>query len=371
MSHYSEDLCSDKTIGLLGGGQLARMLAIAAAEFGFKTLVLSPEIDCPASHISTEHILASYDDQTALTHLLSVCNVITYEFENLPLQTAQYIEQKSYLYPSSQILAISQDRVLEKQFLNTHGIQTAKWYAVHDRNSLIEGLSALGGSGLLKTRCFGYDGKHQIGLHHPSEEIIDKALIALNHQPLILEEIVPFLFEISVVSASNPQKEYAFYDCCENQHKSGILYKTLVPSQASPLLQKTAQEINAKIMDILDYVGVLCVESFVLADGSLLVNELAPRVHNSGHWTQKACITSQFEQHIRAICSLPLGDTSRHSNCEMTNLLGTNLKDYQNFLQQKSTSVHLYGKTLIKPERKMGHVIQLTGPATKTSHAKE
>ncbi|WP_407965344.1 5-(carboxyamino)imidazole ribonucleotide synthase [Bartonella sp. C271] len=371
MSYSFEDLYSDKTIGLLGGGQLARMLGLAAAELGFKIVVLSPEIDCPASQISTEHILASYEDEAALTHLLSVCNVISYEFEHLPLQTAEYIEQKSYLYPSSQILKISQDRVLEKKFLNDHGIRTAKWYAVHDRNSLIEGLSALGGSGLLKTRCFGYDGKHQIGLHHPSEEIIDKALIALDHQPLILEEIVPFVFEISVISASNPQKEHAFYDCCENQHKSGILYKTFVPSRASPLLQKTAQEINAQIMDILDYVGVLCIEFFVLADGSLLVNELAPRVHNSGHWTQKACITSQFEQHIRAICALPLGDTSRHSNCEMTNLLGLNLKDCQSFLQQKSTSVHLYGKTLVKPKRKMGHVIHLTGPATKSSQAKE
>ncbi|AQX28421.1 MULTISPECIES: 5-(carboxyamino)imidazole ribonucleotide synthase [unclassified Bartonella] len=369
MSHYSESLYSGNTIGLLGGGQLARMLALAAAELGFKTLVLSPEIDCPASQIGTEHILASYEDQTALARLLSVCNVITYEFENLPLEIAQYIEQKSYLYPSSQILEISQDRVFEKQFLNDNGIRTAKWYAVHDRNSLIEGLSALGGSGLLKTRRFGYDGKHQIGLHHPNKEIIDKALIALDHQPLILEEIVPFLFEISVVSASNPQKEHAFYDCCENQHRSGILYKTFVPSHASSKIQETAHEINAQIMDILDYVGVLCVEFFVLTDGSLLVNELAPRVHNSGHWTQKACTTSQFEQHIRAICALPLGDTSRHSNCEMTNLLGMNLKDYQSFLRQKSTSVHLYGKTLVKPERKMGHVIQLTGPATQSLDA--
>ncbi|MCZ2203709.1 5-(carboxyamino)imidazole ribonucleotide synthase [Bartonella sp. A05] len=364
MAHWSNGLPPGSMIGLIGGGQLARMLAIAAAELGFKTVILSPEADCPASQTANEHIVAPYDDRSALDRLISMCDVVTYEFENLPLSTIQYIEKINVLFPPSKALEIAQDRSLEKQFLNDLGIRTTSWHSVDDRASLSSGLSALGGRGLLKTRCFGYDGKNQIALHHPSEEIMDKALTALQYQPSILEEIVPFSLEISVLSSSNPQGEHAFYDCSENKHQNGILHKTFVPSCAPHFVQEAAQEISAIVMDALHYVGVLCIEFFVLADGQLLVNEIAPRVHNSGHWTQKACITSQFEQHIRSICALPLGSTNRHSNCEMTNLLGNNLGDFQYFLGQEDTSVHLYGKSDIQPTRKMGHVIQLTGTPT-------
>ncbi|MCZ2328865.1 5-(carboxyamino)imidazole ribonucleotide synthase [Bartonella sp. F02] len=364
MIYRSEGLSPGSTIGLIGGGQLARMLSIAAAELGFKTVILCPDSDCPAAQTANKHIIASYDNFSALNRLIEMCDVITYEFENIPLQTVQYIENEALLFPSSHALEIAQDRLFEKQFLNEHGIRTASWHAVNDRSSLIAGLSALGGRGLLKTRRFGYDGKNQIALHNPSEEIIDKALIALQHQPSILEEIVPFSLEISVISSSNLQKEKAVYDCCENKHKNGILHKTFLPSHAPYAVQKAAQEISFVVMDALHYIGVLCIEFFVLADGRLLVNELAPRVHNSGHWTQKACMTSQFEQHIRAICGLPLGSTQRHSDCEMTNLLGNNLNDFWDFLKKESASVHLYGKNSVRPARKMGHVIQLTGPAT-------
>ncbi|ENN94300.1 5-(carboxyamino)imidazole ribonucleotide synthase [Bartonella vinsonii] len=353
-------------IGIIGGGQLARMLAIAAAELGFRTVVFCPEANCPAAQTANEHIVAPYDDTSALDHFISLCDVVTYEFENLSLQTVQYVENAKNVYPSSKALEITQDRLFEKQFLHEKNIRTASWYAVDDSASLQSGLSALKGRGLLKTRHFGYDGKNQIMLDHPDEKILDKSLKAFKEHPSILEEIVPFLSEISVISARTKQGEHIFYDCPENQHKNGILHKSFVPSRIPLNVQNTAQEISVTVMDTLDYVGVLCIEFFVLIDGELLVNELAPRVHNSGHWTQKACVTSQFEQHIRAICGLPLGSTYRHSDCQMTNLLGNNLHEIKYFLKQERTSLHLYGKSSVQPLRKMGHVIQLTGPASKT-----
>ncbi|EJF74194.1 phosphoribosylaminoimidazole carboxylase, ATPase subunit [Bartonella alsatica IBS 382] len=301
----------------------------------------------------------------ALDHFISLCDVVTYEFENLSLEMVQYVEKAKTVYPSSKALEITQDRLFEKQFLHEQGIRTASWYAVNNYPSLLSGLSALGERGLLKTRRFGYDGKNQMMLNHPHEQALNKALSTFQGQPLILEEIIPFLSEISLLSARTKRGEHIFYDCSENQHKNGILHKSFVPSRVPLDVQKTAQEISVTIMDALNYVGILCIEFFVLIDGCLLVNELAPRVHNSGHWTQKACITSQFEQHIRAICGLPLGSTYRHSNCHMINLLGKNLNDYKYFLTQERTSVHLYGKDTVQPSRKMGHIIQLTGPATK------
>ncbi|WP_396335820.1 5-(carboxyamino)imidazole ribonucleotide synthase [Bartonella gliris] len=362
----SNTLPPRSVVGLIGGGQLARMLAIAAAELGFRTVVFCPEMDCPAAQTANEHIVAPYDDYSALDRFISLCDIVTYEFENLSLQTVQYVEKSKPVYPSSKALEITQDRLLEKQFLNRQGIRTALWHAVDDHSSFISGLSALDGRGLLKTRRFGYDGKNQIMLNRPNEQATDEAFTAFQGQPSILEEIVPFLSEISVLSARTLQGEHIFYDCPENQHKNGILHKSLVPSRIPLATQKAAQEISVTVMDALNYVGVLCIEFFVLMDGDLLVNELAPRVHNSGHWTQKACVTSQFEQHIRAICGLPLGSTYRHSDCEMINLLGNNLNDFKYFLRQQHTSIHLYGKSSVQPARKMGHVIQLTGPVTKS-----
>ncbi|ETS12481.1 5-(carboxyamino)imidazole ribonucleotide synthase [Bartonella quintana] len=359
-------LPSGSVIGLIGGGQLARMLAIAAAELGFRTVVFCPEPDCPAAQTTNDHIVSPYDDYSALDHFISLCDVVTYEFENLSLQTVQYIERTKHVYPSSKALEITQDRLFEKQFLQEIGIRTALWHAVDNHSSLLLGLSALGGRGLLKTRRFGYDGKNQMMLNHPKEEAIEEAFTIFEGQPSILEEIVPFLSEISVLSARTKQGNHIFYDCPENQHKNGILHKSFVPSRVPLSVQKAAQEISVTVMDALNYVGVLCIEFFVLMDGTLLVNELAPRVHNSGHWTQKACVTSQFEQHIRALCGLPLGSTYRHSNCEMINLLGSNLNDFKYFLTQERTSVHLYGKNPVRSTRKMGHVIQLTGPVTKS-----
>ncbi|WP_212112929.1 5-(carboxyamino)imidazole ribonucleotide synthase [Bartonella queenslandensis] len=353
-------------IGLIGGGQLARMLAIAAAELGFRTIIFCPEGDCPAAQTANKHIVSSYDDTSALDDFIAQCDVVSYEFENLSLETVQYVEKSKPVYPSSHALEIAQDRLFEKQFLRDQGIDTASWHAIDDSSSLLSALETLGGRGLLKTRRFGYDGKNQLKLDHPDEQTLKEALNTFHQQPCILEEIVPFLAEISVLSARTKQGKHIFYDCPENQHKNGILHKSFVPSHIPLEVQKSAQDISATVMNALDYVGVLCIEFFVLMDGRLLVNELAPRVHNSGHWTQKACITSQFEQHIRAICGLPLGSPYRHSNCQMTNLLGNNLSTLKYFLTQENTSIHLYGKSTIQPQRKMGHVIQLTGPASKS-----
>ncbi|ABM45561.1 phosphoribosylaminoimidazole carboxylase, ATPase subunit [Bartonella bacilliformis Peru38] len=377
--NISDPLKPGSTIGLIGGGQLARMLAIAAAELGFQTIILCPEVQCPAAQTANNHIVADYDDQAALQRLIDLCDVVTYEFENLPVTTIQWIEKACRLYPSSKALEISQDRVLEKNFLNEHGIATASWHAVQDQASLLAGLSALNshelnnnglnndgfrGHGLLKARRFGYDGKMQQSLHNPSPQVIAALSTELEKTPSILEEIVPFVAEISVIAARDPHGALVFYDCSENQHKNGILHKACVPSAVPQSVQKAAYEVSTRVLQALEYVGVLCIEFFVLSDGQLLVNELAPRVHNSGHWTQKACVISQFEQHIRAICGLPLGNTERHSNCEMINLLGNNLDDYVSALMQENTSVHLYGKKSVQPERKMGHIIRLTGPAT-------
>ncbi|WP_273758561.1 5-(carboxyamino)imidazole ribonucleotide synthase [Bartonella sp. AU55XJBT] len=353
-------------IGLIGGGQLARMLAIASAELGFRTVIFCPESDCPAAQTANKHIVSSYDDTSALDELIAQCDVISYEFENLSLETIQYVEESKPVYPSSNALEIAQDRLFEKQFLRDQGISTASWHAVDDSSSLISAVDALGGRGLLKTRRFGYDGKNQIKLDRPDEQTCQEALKTFQGQPCILEEIVPFLSEISVLSARTKEGAHIFYDCPENQHQNGILHKSFVPSHIPLEVQNAAQDISMTVMNALNYVGVLCIEFFVLTDGRLLVNELAPRVHNSGHWTQKACITSQFEQHIRAICGLPLGSPYRHSDCQMTNLLGNNLNTLKYFLTQERTSIHLYGKRTAQPYRKMGHVIQLTGPASKS-----
>ncbi|WP_455476310.1 5-(carboxyamino)imidazole ribonucleotide synthase [Bartonella sp. B17] len=366
--HSSHMLASGSLIGIIGGGQLARMLSMAAAELGFRTIIFCPEEDCPASQTANDHIVASYDDYSALDRFILLCDVITYEFENLPLPIIQYVEQAKPVHPSSQVLKITQDRLLEKEFLNSQGIRTASWHAVDDCSSLMSGLCALGGRGLLKTRRFGYDGKNQVMLDHPDENAVSRVFKDFQEQPSILEEIVPFISEISVLSARTLQGEFIFYDCPENQHQQGILHKTFLPSRVPLNVQKAAQEISVKVMEYLNYVGVLCIEFFVLTDGTLLVNELAPRVHNSGHWTQKACVTSQFEQHIRAICGLPLGSTYRHSDCEMINLLGNNLNEFKYFLRQDRTSVHLYGKSSAQPTRKMGHVIKLTGPSKKSEY---
>ncbi|MHC5305879.1 5-(carboxyamino)imidazole ribonucleotide synthase [Bartonella sp. LJL80] len=351
------------TIGIIGGGQLARMMAMAAARLGFKTVILEPQVDCPAAQTANRHIVAAYDDNEALDALAKACDVITYEFENVPAAAMDRLAEKATIHPQPAALEISQDRFLEKKFLNESGIETAPWHLVDDRPSLIAGLAAIGGKGILKTRRLGYDGKGQIRLDQPDEAGIDQALSEIGDVPAILEGFVDFTKEISVIAARNQQKQVIFYDCPENVHRDGILRSSTVPASIDVNTSKAAQKAAEIVLHELDYVGVIGMEFFVLADGSIIANEFAPRVHNSGHWTEAACLISQFEQHIRAVSGLPLADAKRHSNCVMENLIGDDVDRLTDLLREPQTLIHLYGKSDVRPGRKMGHATRLTGHA--------
>lgn len=353
----------DDTIGFIGGGQLARMMAITAARLGFHTIVLEPTPNCPASQTANRQIVANYDDKEALDELAKSSNVITYEFENVPAAALDRLAKKALVLPRPDALEVSQDRFTEKKFLNESKIKTAPWYLVDNRQMLIAGLANVGGKGILKSRRFGYDGKGQVRLDNPTEDAIDQALADLGNAPAILEGFVPFTKEISVIAARDYSGHVVFYDCPENVHRNGILRTSTVPAAISEATSHAAKEATETILHELDYIGVIGVEFFVLEDGSVIANELAPRVHNSGHWTEAACLVSQFEQHIRAIASLPLGSTKRHSNCVMENLIGDDINRLPELLTEPQTFIELYGKAEVRRGRKMGHIIRLTGRA--------
>lgn len=361
MGFEMKPLETGDTIGLVGGGQLARMLAIAASRLGFRTVVLEPQPDCPAAQTTNRQIVASYDDSDALDEMAACCNVITYEFENVSYDAMNRLAKKTIILPRPVALEVSQDRFAEKKFLNENGIKTAPWHLVDDRHTLIAGLEQLGGKGILKTRRFGYDGKGQVRLDQPNREQIDKIYEDFSNTPTILEGVVPFIKEISVIAARDHNGNIRFYDCPENVHQNGILRTSTVPASVDKVVSDAAQIATTVILRELDYIGVIGVEFFVLEDGSVLVNELAPRVHNSGHWTEAACLVSQFEQHIRAIAGLPLGGTERHSNCVMENLIGNDIDKLPKLLEEPQTLIHLYGKTEVRNGRKMGHATRLTG----------
>lgn len=347
------------TIGIIGGGQLARMMAMAAARLGFKTIVLEPQKDCPASQTANQQITAAYDDQDALNQLIALCDTITYEFENIPARVMDHLAEKSIVNPPPIALEISQDRFLEKKFFNESGIKTAPWHLVDDRQSLIAGLAQIGGKGILKTRSLGYDGKGQIRLDHPDEQAIEQALTTIGKVPTLLEGFVEFTKEISVIAARSQNGQVVFYDCPENVHKNGILSTSTVPAMVSDATIKAAQDATQTVLHALNYVGIIGVEFFVLQDGSIIANEFAPRVHNSGHWTEAACLISQFEMHIRAVAGLPLASAQRHSDCVMQNLIGDDILQLPEILQEPQTYVHLYGKAETRIGRKMGHVTRL------------
>ncbi len=351
------------TIGIIGGGQLARMMASAAARLGFHTIILEPTPDCPAAQTANRQIVADYDDEKALDELANLSGVITYEFENVPARAVDRLAKKATVLPKPAALEVSQDRFTEKKFLNDSGIKTAPWFLVDNRQMLIAGLGNVGGKGILKSRRFGYDGKGQVRLDNPTEEEIDQALADIGNAPAILEGFVPFKKEISVIAARDFDGNIAFYDCPENVHRDGILRTSTVPASIDKKTVEAAQKAAKTVLHELDYIGVIGVEFFVLKDGSVLANELAPRVHNSGHWTEAACLISQFEQHIRAVTGLPLGKTTRHSNCVMENLIGEDVKRLPELLAEPQTFIDLYGKAELRAGRKMGHIVRLTGRA--------
>nr|WP_292831363.1 5-(carboxyamino)imidazole ribonucleotide synthase [Mesorhizobium sp.] len=347
------------TIGIVGGGQLGRMLAMAAARLGYRTVVLEPQADCPAAQVANRQIVAAYDDPAALADLAAGCAVVTYEFENVPVKAAAALAAKVPVLPPPRALEMAQDRLVEKTFLNGIGIATARFHPVNDDAQLGEALAAFGGSGVLKTRRLGYDGKGQRVFRTAEAGGFSGTCEAMGNVPLILEELVPFKREISVIAARGADGAVAAYDPAENVHRDGILRTSTLPATISPRTAAAAHEAARKILEALDYAGVIGVEFFVLADGSLLANEMAPRVHNSGHWTEAACLVSQFEQHIRAVAGLPLGSARRHAGCVMENLIGDDVLRAPALLAEPDVMLHLYGKAEARPGRKMGHFTRI------------
>ena len=352
------ELPQGATIGILGGGQLGRMLSVAASRLGYRCHIYEPGT-APAGDVAFTVTTAPYEDEAALRAFASSVDVITYEFENVPTSALDLLESLKPIRPNRRALAVSQDRIIEKRFLNDLGLLTAPWDAVNSEDDLSAAAEKLGLPAILKTARLGYDGKGQVKLDDDSQ--IGAAWAAMNNAPSVLEGFIAFDREISVIAARGLDGSVACFDPGENVHRNGILRTTTVPARLSPALRSDAVLIAARILNALDYVGVMGVELFVTAKG-LLVNEIAPRVHNSGHWTQAGCTVDQFEQHIRAVAGLQLGDGGRYADVVMENLIGDDVLRVPDLLKARDTAVHLYGKGAPRPGRKMGHVNRITRP---------
>ena len=339
-------------IGILGGGQLGRMLSVAAAKLGLRTYIYEPAADPPAADVAHRVMTAPYEDANALIAFANSVDVVTYEFENIPTAALDILDQHTPIRPPRQALQVSQDRLIEKIYLNGLGLKTAPFVAVNSFETLTSAISEIGTTAILKTRRFGYDGKGQIRLTAASDP--SKIWQMFEGQDMILEGFVAFSHEISVIGARSTSGDVACFDPGENVHRNGILHTTTLPAHLNTSQRTDAILLTAKIMNALEYVGVMGVELFVTPHG-LVVNEIAPRVHNSGHWTQNGCAVDQFEQHIRAVAQWPLGDGSRHSNVVMENLIGTDIGRAEALAKEGSVALHLYGKSHVKPGRKMGH----------------
>jgi 5-(carboxyamino)imidazole ribonucleotide synthase len=350
----------DATIGILGGGQLGRMLAMAASRLGFKCHVLCPDPSSPAFDVVHRITEADYSDMAALDRFADDVDVVTYEFENVPVETAAFLAARKPVLPDPQVLAVTQDRLAEKDFVVSLGIATAPYAAAACESELAEAVSSVGLPAVLKTRRFGYDGKGQATLR-PDDSAI-AAWTAVGRQPAIVEAWVPFEREISVVAARDRDGRIECFDVAENEHSNHILKVSRVPADVTPAVADEARRIAGRIAEAFDYVGVLAVEMFVVADGVghiVVVNEIAPRVHNSGHWTLDGCSVSQFEQHVRAVAGWPLAVPLRYGRAEMVNLIGDEIAAYRQWLNVPGACIHLYGKQTVRSGRKMGHVTRI------------
>lgn len=345
------------TIGILGGGQLGRMMAMAAAEMGYHVHIYCPEQDSPASEVALFTTVAAYDDLEALKRFAQSVAVVTYEFENIPAAPVVELAKHVRVSPDPAILTTSQHRVLEKTAINKLGIATAPFEAVNSLESLEAAFQNIGMLAVLKTATMGYDGKGQVTLKRPSDLL--PAWKKLNSSELILEGFVHFTMEISVIVARDMQGHIACYCPVQNIHKHHILSETIAPAPISAELAAQAESIARSIAEGLNLVGLIAVEMFVTEDNTLIVNEIAPRPHNSGHWTLDACITSQFEQTIRAVCGLPLGNPARLCDARMLNLIGDEVNAWPRYAATANAKLHLYGKKEARPGRKMGHVTLL------------
>ncbi|MDE2446846.1 MAG: 5-(carboxyamino)imidazole ribonucleotide synthase [Alphaproteobacteria bacterium] len=345
------------TIGILGGGQLARMLVLAAASLGLKCKIFAPELDSPAFQVSDSHLVANYGDEAALLEFAAEVDAITYEFENVPVAAVTFLEKLKPVRPGSKALRVAQDRLNEKNLARDMGAMTAGFVGVNSQEELRKAVKNVGLPAILKTVRFGYDGKGQAKILNPDD--VEPAWAALKGAPAILESFVNFDKEISVICARGVDGQFAAYEPVENVHRNHILYTSTVPAKIDDMMAIEAVYLAQRMAETLDYVGVMGVEFFVGGAG-LYVNEIAPRVHNSGHWTQNACVISQFEQHMRAVAGWPLGVTTRHSDVVMTNLLGDEADNWQVLAAQPDVGLHLYGKAESRPGRKMGHFNRIT-----------
>lgn len=343
------------TIGILGGGQLGRMIALAAAPLGYRCVILTPERDSPASQVAAKAIVADYDDQAALGELARHSDVVTLEFENVPAGAVATLAEAVRTAPGAHILSVTQDRLHEKSFCREIGLNTVAFAAV-DKGDLADVAGKTGYPAILKTRRMGYDGKGQVRVADQAEA--EEACARLG-PALIAEAVCDFEIELSVIVARSGNGEIRAFDAVENEHENHILRRTFAPARLPESVRRDAEQAARLLAENLDLVGLLAVEFFWSKKDGLLINELAPRPHNSGHWSIDACATSQFEQAVRAVCNLPLGDTTRHADAVMTNILGDEASLWASVVAEAHAHLHLYGKAEARPGRKMGHVTRL------------
>ena len=349
------------TIGIIGGGQLGRMSAMAAARLGYRCHVFTDEPDSPAAQVCASHTVGDYEDRAALRRFAAAVDVVTFEFENVSAEGLDLLASLRPVRPSPAVLRVSQDRVVEKGFLNATGVETAPWRAVGSPAELRDAAACLGYPALLKTTRLGYDGKGQALLRSPAD--LGEAWQALEPKPLILEGFLDFACEVSAVVARGLDGRGSVFDLAENRHRDGILDLSVAPARIAPAATRGARDLAWRVAEALDLVGLLAVEMFVTRDGRVLANEIAPRPHNSGHWTIDACPVSQFELHIRAVAGLPLPPATRHSDAAMKNLVGPEEAAlWPAILATPGLIPHLYGKAEARPGRKMGHVTALFPP---------
>lgn len=344
-------------LGLLGGGQLGRMFAMAAQQMGYRVTVLDPAAESPAGSIAERHLQANYLNDQALDELGSTCAAVTIEFENVPAQALRYLARRCVVSPDAESVSIAQNRIREKQFLAENGFPVGPFTVIHDGQDLPR-IDVSLFPGILKSSQSGYDGKGQIRIEHA--DILSEAFTALGNKPCVLEKRLSLAHEISVVLARDNLDQITFFPVPENHHERGILDTSIIPATLSDEIVGKARAVARQVATRLNYVGILCVEFFVLGDGQILVNEIAPRPHNSGHYSLNACVTSQFEQQVRMLCGLPHGSTKLVQEAAvMTNILGDLWKngepDWNSILRHPQTKLHLYGKRAAKPGRKMGH----------------
>ena len=349
------------TIGVLGGGQLGRMMAIEAKRMGYRVVVLDPSARCPTGQVADGVVVGALDDLASAQHLARQVDVITLDTEHVPAELLAELEKIVCVRPGASVLGTINDRQIQKQFLDRIGLPQAAWAPASTETELEAALKKLGRPAILKVRSLGYDGKGQVRIEEGADA--NAELVKLRGAPVVAEELVRFKREISVILARGAGGELKIYPIAENVHRRHILHTTRAPAPITPAGQKQAEEIAVTVAEQLGHIGVIAVEMFELADGRLLVNEIAPRTHNSGHYTWGACVTSQFEQHVRAVCGLPLGEPRAMSGAVMVNLIGdlwhAGPPAWGTVLERPEARLHLYGKDLAAPGRKMGHVLLL------------